>query len=441
MSSACNRSDNPEYPDTIFATCTYENRFSKSEECREYRGEEWTESAASSDCEDWGGSLVVGGVCSYPSILGACILEGGTEAAIRVVVPGDDARECRSQERGCELFGGGVFLPAPVCGGEVPDEASGSVFQPPELECKAPLAGEPAGEGPEGQVCTWSMISGCTEEGRRFADYASCDRVRTQRPYAAVPPAPAPEAPDTRVDDDPAYAAELAWVTAQVEASACVCCHQASITPEGAAIWDIDAPGNWVNTFSPYGLAFAGGFLDSSLLGAYPPEENHGFDRSRTGIPSTDPDRLRAFFEGELIHRGYTVEEWASYDPVPAPFYQQAIFEPVACAEGEGIGDDGKVNWSGGAARYLYVLEASADNPGVPPDLDLPQGTLWRLDVAWDQPAVRSGEVGYGDVPAGTSQRLPDDTSPPALTPGSTYYLYVLADIAVPITRCLFTAR
>ena len=28
-----------------------------------------------------------------------------------------------------------------------------------------------------------------------------------------------------------------------------------------------------------------------------------------------------------------------------------------------------------------------------------------------------------------------------ALTPGKTYYLYVLKDIAVPVTRCLFEAK
>src|SRR5690606_31921901 len=144
--------------------------------CREYRGVDWAEAAARSDCSDWGGELVLGGACEYPSTLGACILDGGTESAIRVVVPGDDAGECRSQERGCELFGGGVFLPSPVCGGDPPEAEEGTVFQPPVLECRDPIAGEPAGQGPGGQVCTWSMISGCTEDGRRFAEYASCDR-------------------------------------------------------------------------------------------------------------------------------------------------------------------------------------------------------------------------------------------------------------------------
>jgi hypothetical protein len=38
------------------------------------------------------------------------------------------------------------------------------------------------------------------------------------------------------------------------------------------------------------------------------------------------------------------------------------------------------------------------------------------------------------------SQRFPESGPPAALTSGKSYYLYVLADIIVPITRCTFTA-
>ena len=30
---------------------------------------------------------------------------------------------------------------------------------------RAPLNGEAQGNGPDGHVCTWNLISGCTEEG------------------------------------------------------------------------------------------------------------------------------------------------------------------------------------------------------------------------------------------------------------------------------------
>lgn len=436
--AACNRTGDPTLPATIVGHCTYINRFSDREECREYRGDRWTTEAVEADCAEWSAELI-GGPCVYDEILGSCVI-GEEERVIRVVVPGGDVDSCRQQERGCEIFGGGIFVPAPVCGGEELPEGEGTVFQWPVLECRAPDEGEPAGQSEAGEVCTWSMISGCTEPGRKFAEYASCDMVRTQRPYSAVPPNPAPAEPDPRLAD-PEYAAELSWVTEQVEACACVCCHQTSETPEGAAIWDIEAQNNWMHSFSPYGLAFAGGFLDSSLLGAYPASENNGFDRATTGLPTTDPARMRAFFAKELEYRGSSAEAFAGSDPVPPVFYQQAIYEPQPCAEGEGVAADQTVTWSGGAARYVYVLDAGAANPGVPPNLDLPEGTRWRIDVPWDSEPMASGSVRYGTTPAGARQAAPADGSPAPLQRGSTYYLYVLADIAVPITRCTFTAN
>jgi hypothetical protein len=436
---ACNREGNPDIPETIFGQCTYVNRFSDAEECREFRGVYWSQEQAVSDCADWDAEFEVGGVCEYESILGACILEDGPEKVTRIVAPGSDPSKCRSTERGCELFGGGIFVPSALCGGadDYIDE-DGPVFLPPELICQAPLEGEPAGASDDGEVCTWSMISGCTEPGRKFNDYASCEQVRTQRPYAAVPPPAPPVDPDPRMDN-PEYVAELAWVKEQVEACACVCCHQESITPEGAAVWDIDAGGNWINTFSPYGIAFAGGFLDSSLLGAYPAEENNGFDRARTGLPTTDPDRMIAFFAEELAFRGFSPDDWADADPTPAPFHQQNIFEPSACEEGEGVEADGTVNWTGGGARYVYVLEASSKNPGVPPNLDVPAGTLWKLDVTPEASSLRSGALRYGETPEGARQDFPEGAAPASLVPGETYYIYAAADVMVPITRCLFT--
>lgn len=436
---SCNREGNPDLPETIFGQCTYVNRFSDNEECREFRGLDWSQEAAVSDCADWDAEFQIGESCEYESILGACVLEDSAEKVTRIVAPGSDASKCRSTERGCELFGGGIFVPSSVCGGsdDYLDE-DGPVFLPPELICVDPLEGEEPGASEGGQVCTWSMISGATEEGRKFNDYASCDQVRTQRPYAAVPPPAPPEVPDTRIED-PTYAAELDWVTAQVESAACVCCHQTSITPEGASVWDIEGEGNWINTFTPYGLAFMGGFVDSSLLGAYPAEENNGFDRTRTGTPTTDPDRMKAFFEAELAYRGFTPEDWADADPTPAPFHQQDIFEPEACDEGEGVSRDGMVTWTGGGSRYVYVLEADAKNPGVPPNLDVPVGTIWKIDVAPDESPLRSGTVKYGEVPEGASQAQPVESAPAALVPGERYYIYASADIMLPNTRCIFT--
>lgn len=432
----------PAEPAAVIAGhCVYMNPFSQREECKELHGAGWTRQAALDECKAQSADLKEG-ACTYPETLGACVLKGEPERLVHLVFPGNDAASCSLMELGCEVFAGGAFEEAGICVGQTdptpPDPVAGTVFQPPELICRDPLPGEPLGESRGGQVCTWEMISGATEEGRHFDDYASCDRVYTQRPYY---PAPS-NGVDTKDDDrlnNPAYVAELQWVTEQVEATACVCCHKASITPDGPAMWDIEAPGNWVNTFSDYGLAFAGGVLDSSLLGAYPASENNGFDRATTGIPTTDPARMRAFFQAELDHRGVAKDAFADATPVPDFFYDQFIYEPSKCEGGEGVAADGTITWSGGRARYVYVLEAGSNNPGVPPNLDLPSGTRWRVDVPPSAQGIESGSLRYGEVPKGMTQAFPKEGAPAALDPAKTYYLYALADVAVPITRCLFT--
>ncbi|MBL9103653.1 MAG: proteinase inhibitor [Myxococcales bacterium] len=417
--------------------CVYDNKFTQQEECRDYVGGGWSDEQVAADCAEAGGGAPLAGPCDYPAILGTCELPGEPDAYVRLVFPGDDAGQCQGLQTGCEVFGGGTFTPAGVCEEPVDPDPDGAAFEWPILQCLDPLPGEPPGEGEGGQVCTWTMISGCTEPGRKFAEYGACETVLTQRPYAPVPPVPPPQEPDARLDD-PAYVAELDWVREQVEACACVCCHQTSVTPGGASVWDIEAPGNWISSFSPYGLAFAGGFIDSSLLGAYPAEQNNGFTREGIGIPSTDPARMIAFFAAELNHRGIDPTEFADDDPTPKPFYDQSIYEPAACDADQGVDADGTVRWTGGPARYIYVLDQSAANPGVPPNLDLPAGTRWRLDARAGQTPRVTGEVKYGELPPGLLQGFPAAGEAAPLESGQTYYLYVLADIGVPITRCLF---
>jgi hypothetical protein len=292
--------------------------------------------------------------------------------------------------------------------------------------------------GPDGQVCTWQSISASTEEGRSFFDYGDCEVVYSQRPYYSVPPNSLVEEPDPRLDD-PEYAAELDWVRSQIEASACVCCHS-DTAPNGPANWYVEAPNNWINSFFDSGLALGAGWVDSTSFGAYPPEDNNGFDRINSGIPSTDPERMVAFFVNELAHRGKSEADFADTPAFGGPLYDQLVYEPSACENGEGVMADGSVVWTGGPARYVYVLESGSANPTVPPNLDLPAGTLWRVDVPWDggEP-VNSGEVEYGLLPAGLSQTFPTDGGPQGLVPGQEYYLYVTKDVGIPITRCLFT--
>ena len=434
-----------EVPESVFGHCIYENRFSGLDECREFRGDGWTESAAQASCDEYEVDLELS-PCPYPESerQGACVTTTDPELTIQLVIAGE-ADGCPSAERGCELFGGGTWVEGEVCGGGGGSSAD-DVFDPdnfyiPEtLECVEPLAGEPVGQSADGKVCTFQQISGCTEEGRNFEDYASCDVVRTQRPYSPVPPNDTEPANDPRLQDAD-YAAELAWVKGQLNSCACACCHKDSITPNGAAIFDTDAAGNFANTFTNYGLAFAARAFDSSYLGNYPAAENNGFSRDVAGLPSTDQQRMKAFFTAELEHRGSSVDEFSDLPPQPEIFYRQAIFEPEACENGEGVDDDGIVRWRGGRARYLHILEVGSVNPGNPPDLDTPDGSLWRVGTLPPTIPMKTGEVVYGSVPDGHAQKIPETGEAPALVAGRDYVIFAFADIGIPMTRCIFTAQ
>ncbi len=421
-------------------SCNYTSPFTNGAECREYVGAGWTEPDVTSDCTQVSGELGLGEACSIADVLGRCVVDEATEWELHYVIYGTDAASCSAQAVGCETFAGGEWRPTPICDGTGGDGDGdgGSVFIQPTRVCVDPLDGEAPGQSEGGQVCTWQSISASTEEGRSFADYASCDVVYSQRPYYAAPPNPAPAEPDPRLDD-PTYMAELAWVTSQVEASACICCHSDAIAPNGASNWFIEAPNNWMNSFYSSGLALGANWIDSTAFGAYDPADNNGFDRINSGIPSTDPDRMVEFFRAELSYRGKTEADFADSTPFGGPLYTQMIYEPTACANGEGVAVDGTMTWTGGPARYVFVLAADSANPTVPPNLDLPEGTMWRFDVPFDGAPVASGEVEYGATPAGTTQRIPIAGAPDDLVPGQTYYLYVNKDVGIPITRCLFT--
>jgi len=434
----------PAVPEKVVGHCVYTNKFSEQQECRDYLGE-WTDKAAMDDCKDQGAAVVLGVACGEQERLGYCFLGEGDKVT-RIALFGGDAGKCASMQRGCELFGGGVFDPAPLCGGKVVDmgDTGMPTFQQPVLTCKDPKPGEPVGMSAGGQVCTWEMISGATEPGRSFMDYASCDRVRTQRPYYPVPPAEDATRADARMND-PAYVAELTWVRSQIESTACICCHSTR-TPKGPSNWFVESPGNFINSFYPRGLAMGAGWINTVSFGAYRPEHNNGFSRASPERPTdsifvtTDAVRIARFFEAELAHRGYKREDFANQPYGGGPLDTQLAYKPTACTGGEGVGADGTLTWRGGKARYVYVLEAGTTSPTVPPNLDLPEGTLWRIDVPSTGTPVESGKVRYGVVPTGMNQRFPASGQPAALTSGKTYYLYVLADIIVPITRCTFTA-
>jgi hypothetical protein len=308
------------------------------------------------------------------------------------------------------------------------EDAIPGVFIPAFPDCRVPLAGK---------ICTNVSIAGATEEGKSFASYASCEIVRTQRPYyPSKPTTPLTAADDPRLKDA-AYMAEVEWSRAQVAASGCVCCHDAQLAPRGASRWDIRAPGIWLDSVSNEGLALFAGLADSSVLGAYPAAENHGFDRTAVGLPSVDPARMKKLVVGELTRRGVTEEQARTVKPFGGPIYDASVRAPGRCGAGEGVDPTDSVMWKGGPARYVYVLEAGSKNPGVPPNLDRPAGTVWRLDVLASGSAVDSG-LTYGTTPDGSFQDTPAEGLAPKLVKGRTYALVALRDVGLPTTSCTF---
>ncbi len=423
--------------------CDYTNPFSGDPECKDYVGSGWDEDSASAHCAgDTGGAgmtFTAGEACALTDVLGECVVGDLPVDGFRVVLGGADPGSCAVASNACTTFLGGAFSPSSICedtGPVVPPIPAG-VFEPPTLECVPALDGEPEG-ATGGEVCTWSMISACTEPGRKFVDYASCDTVRAQRPYYGFDYGIVDDPEDPRLDDAE-WLAESDWVREQVEACACVCCHSTEAAPRGPSGWYIEHGPLWVDTLPDSGIAMMAGLADSAALGAYPAEQNNGFDRAVTGMPTTDIDRMRTFFVEEWLRRGLNDDDLAEVEPFGGPLVSQREYEPVACAGDIGIDGEGAVQWGGGLARYVWVLQPDSANPGVPPNLDLPEGTIWHLAVAPTAEPLASG-IAYGEVPSGSTQRVPETGEPEALVPGQTYYLYVLLDVAVPLQRCLFVA-
>jgi len=436
----------PSAPAAIGA-CNYTNPFSSSPECKLYSGTAWTVEAGSADClkGPFGtpGTWQEDSTCQLDPILGECIVTPDDGLDYVLTVGGDDDRNCAAGAMACTAFAGGTFEASDKCVGydRAPmsgEAAESTVFQWPTRTCKPALDGEPAGQT-DGEVCTWNLISASTEENRHYVDYGDCSVVHTNRPYYPLDPWQVPPTDDPRLDDA-VWLAESEWVQSQVRSGACVCCHSEDTTPSGPSRWSVDAGPLWVDTMSDEAVVLFAGHTDSSVLGAFDPADNNGFDRVNSALPTTDVDRMLAFFQGELERRNVTDDYIDGLPDVGGPLLLQLAYEPVACVEGEGVDADGRLIWNGGEARYLYVLEAGTQNPGLPPNFDLPDGTLWRADVAFDVAAFESGVV-YGELPEGAVQRFPDGSAPEALTSGESYYLHVLRDVAIPIARCLFTAK
>jgi hypothetical protein len=424
--------------------CEYTSPFTNGPECRDYLGT-WSLDEAEADCTKLKSTFKVDTSCPDSEVLGYCLTDVEGQQ-MRTHVLGTDPKKCGSSKTGCQFFGGGYWEADPICGGDDAEELVilENYFPQATLICSDPVEGEGPGQSQDDKVCTWEIISGATEEGRVFSDYASCDPVRIQRPYSPVPPFERYDTPDPRMDD-PDYAADVSWVKSQLRSSACICCHD-STAPNGPSVFDLDSPGNMLNQFSDRGIAMGTGWISTVGFGAYPPEQNNGFTRADLDdpndsiFPTTDMDRMISIFLREAAHRDIEASDFADEQYGAGPLDTIRSFEPSECSPEEGITADGVLQWLPGRARYVYVLEADTISPSVPPNLDTPDGTIWRIDLDPDAYPVGSETIRYGEIPLDMVQKFPaDGSAPAALEKGKRYYLYVTADILFPITRCIMT--
>ncbi|EFX59962.1 hypothetical protein DAPPUDRAFT_126054, partial [Daphnia pulex] len=184
-------------------------------------------------------------------------------------------------------------------------------------------------EGIDQIICVHAFISGCTIEGRNYAEDVSCPDVRMQgRPFRPIKAPLEPSPSDPRLQD-PVFMEELAWTKNQVRSCGCACCHDTSVMKD-FALWDINKPHVWIEQMTRRGVVILSGQLSSTSLGSVDPADNNGFDRSQTGAPTTDPARFKAFFKAEADRRGITAEEIAKMRPLNIP-------GPVGRSDAEGV--------------------------------------------------------------------------------------------------------
>ncbi|EDM77890.1 hypothetical protein PPSIR1_01647 [Plesiocystis pacifica SIR-1] len=292
----------------------------------------------------------------------------------------------------------------------------------------------------DGQLCVWDLFAGSVPEGMMFNDVLSCETPFTQGPSWFAKPTRKYESP-MELLDDPEYVVELEWVEEQIEASGCGCCHGSDLQSGNTSGFDVSAPAVWTDTMTNAQLAMgAGMFEDHKWFGKLDPADNHGYDRTETLFPTTDPERMREFFTREFERRGGgeedMVEGQAQFDALFGGLFK----EPNECISPfEGI-EDGKIVWNGDALRQIYVLEEDSLTPGFPLSLDRPEGTVWALYVNTEAEPIESGAVAIGEIPEGARQAVPETADAPELVPGTTYRLFGSTDfMGRRILNCTFT--
>ena len=290
------------------------------------------------------------------------------------------------------------------------------------------------------EVCFWDQVAGAVPEGEVFGERSECNIVRTQGPSWFVPPVPLIEHDEEALNDED-FARELEWAREQGWASGCACCHSSQTTGY-ASRWDYDAPGIWTDTLPMSGVVMGAGLADEhNLLGFWDASDNFGFDREHAIIPTTDIDRMQAFFQKEFERRGGTEKDIQDAKDLFLRANFQIFEEASECISPfEGVDENGVVHWNGAEARQIYIQEVDADNPGFPPNFDLPDKTAWALYVEPTAEPIEQGTVKIGEQPAGSLQTMPADGSYPVLEAGKTYKLFVNPDfMLVRLANCTFT--
>ncbi len=287
---------------------------------------------------------------------------------------------------------------------------------------------EIAEDGTE-QVCVWENTTGTVPEGHSFNEVADCDKVFTQAPSWFIKPSQLYES-DPALMEDEAYRTESEWVAGQIRSAGCACCHASSIESGNTSGFDVDAPLVWTDTIKNHQLAqMTGLYPEHRNFGYLDPSENHGFSREDTMFPTTDPERMRAFFVSELARRNVPQADQDEGERILQSFFSRLTEAPTECVSPWTGFEEDKIIWpSDGGVRQMYLLEEDALTPGFPPVLDLPDGTVWALYVEPNGDPILSGEVALGDVPEGAKQIIPADGSTPVLEDGVTYRLFATPD-------------
>jgi hypothetical protein len=144
--------------------------------------------------------------------------------------------------------------------------------------------------GPAGEI-----NGTCAPEGTLYTDVYSCQGVDGPCPGSDEGASAKVDEDASRLDD-----ADLTWATAQLGSCSCSCCHN----NEGvsAYVWSWDFSPVWTDSLDAERLQkLVDG--DTPHDNDIRPARNNDFTREGTGIPTTDPERMRAFLERELDRR------------------------------------------------------------------------------------------------------------------------------------------